>query len=73
MEILKAAIEKYHSVDPDAIKQAIESMGPRTFFGAFQYDYTPTNHFGMNGDLGPNICNMSGFVDGKYMIPTLAS
>jgi branched-chain amino acid transport system substrate-binding protein len=73
MEILKYAIEKYHSVDPDAIKQAIEGMGQRTFFGAFQYDYTPTNHFGMTGDLGPNMCNMTGFVDGKYMIPTLAS
>jgi ABC-type branched-subunit amino acid transport system substrate-binding protein len=73
MEILKYAIEKYHSVDPDAIKQAIEGMGPRTFYGAFQYDYTPTNHFGMTGDLGPNMCSMKGFIDGKYMLPTIAS
>jgi ABC-type branched-subunit amino acid transport system substrate-binding protein len=73
MEILKSAIEKYHSVDPDAIKQAIEGMGPRTIFGVLQYNYTPTNHFGMTGDFGPNICNMSGFVDGNYVLPTLAS
>jgi hypothetical protein len=48
-------------------------VGPRTFFGVCQYDYTPTNHFGMTGDLGPNVYNMTGFVDGKYMIPTIAS
>jgi ABC-type branched-subunit amino acid transport system substrate-binding protein len=73
LEILKYAIEKNHSVDPDAIKQAIEGMGGQTYFGAFTYNFSPTNHFGMTGDLGPNICKMTPFSDGKYQIPFVAS
>ena len=72
MEILKYAIEKYHSVDPDAIKQAIEGMGSQTYFGGFTYDYSTSNHFGMTGDLGPNVCKMTPFSDGKYKIPFVA-
>ncbi|MGA8370169.1 MAG: ABC transporter substrate-binding protein [Acidimicrobiales bacterium] len=57
VEIMAAAIEKYHSTDPNAIKKAIEGMGHKTFIG-IQYDYSPTNHFGLTGQYGPAVCAM---------------
>jgi branched-chain amino acid transport system substrate-binding protein len=74
LELLKYAIEKNHSVDPDAIKQAMEGMGSQTYFGAFTFNFSPTNHGGMTGDFGANICKMmTPFSDGKYQIPFIAS
>ncbi|HEY2563429.1 MAG TPA: hypothetical protein VGI44_06930, partial [Acidimicrobiales bacterium] len=57
VEIMAAAIEKYHSTDPTAIKKAIEGMGRKTFIG-IDYHYSPTNHFGLTGQYGPAVCAM---------------
>ena len=72
LELLKKAIEKYHSVDPAAIKQALETMGPVSLFNTFQYDYTPTNHFGLTGGQAANVCKMAPFSDGKYRLVIVA-
>jgi branched-chain amino acid transport system substrate-binding protein len=72
-ELAKKAIEKFHSVDPDAIKEALETMGPTTLFGVYQFNITPTNHVAVVGDYGPAVCNMSPLVDGPYRQPTIAS
>jgi hypothetical protein len=73
LELFAAAAEKTHSIDPDAIKTTIESAGMQTFYGALQYNYTPTNHFGITGDLGAATCKMSPFSDGAYRIPFQAT
>jgi ABC-type branched-subunit amino acid transport system substrate-binding protein len=73
LELLKMAIEKNHSLDPDAIKSALESLGNVKLGGTVDYNYTPTNHFGLTGDYGVAVCNASGFTDGPYRIPVLAS
>jgi ABC-type branched-subunit amino acid transport system substrate-binding protein len=56
VEIMAAAIEKYHSTDPNAIKKAIEGMH-QSFIG-IQYSFSPTNHFGLTGQYGPAVCAM---------------
>jgi len=71
-ELLKLAIEKNHSIDPDAIKNALENLGPTTIFGVYQYAYTATDHAAIKGDYGPAMCNMSPLVDGPYRQPTIA-
>jgi ABC-type branched-subunit amino acid transport system substrate-binding protein len=72
LELLKLAIEKNHSTDPDAIKSALESLGDQKLFGTVDYNFTPTNHFGLTGDYGTAVCKMSGFSDGPYRIPVVA-
>jgi ABC-type branched-subunit amino acid transport system substrate-binding protein len=72
LELLKYAIEKYHSVDPNAIKQALEGIHNQDFLG-LTYDITPTNHFGLTGVYGANTCTMSPFSDGPYRVPFVAS
>jgi ABC-type branched-subunit amino acid transport system substrate-binding protein len=71
MELMKAAIEKYHSVDPDAVKAALEST-PQTLWGAFTYNYTPTNHWGITSDYAANVCKDAPFSDGAYRLPIVA-
>jgi ABC-type branched-subunit amino acid transport system substrate-binding protein len=71
-ELAKLAIEKYHSIDPNALKQALEGMTNQTVLGIFQYSFSPTNHFGLTGQYGEHVCHMSPFVDGKYKEPTIA-
>lgn len=73
LELLKVAIETNHSTDPDAIKDALESMGSTTFFGALTYEYSTDNHHGITGDLGAAVCSMAPFSDGDYRIPFVAS
>jgi ABC-type branched-subunit amino acid transport system substrate-binding protein len=74
MELLKTAIEKNHSIDPDAIKDALETMGPQTYFGVLQYNYTKDNHFGITGDYGAAVCKMGApFSDGGARIPFVAT
>jgi ABC-type branched-subunit amino acid transport system substrate-binding protein len=73
LELLKQAIEKNHSIDPDAIKQGLESLGNVSLFGLIDYNFTSTNHFGLNGAYGTNVCKMTGFSDGKYRVPVIAS
>jgi ABC-type branched-subunit amino acid transport system substrate-binding protein len=74
LELLKTAVEKNHSIDPDAIKDALETMGPQTYFGVLQYNYSKDNHFGITGDYGPAVCKMGApFSDGGARIPFVAT
>ncbi len=57
VEIMAAAIEKYHSTDPQAIKKAIEGFKNQKFVG-IDYSFSPTNHFGLTGQYGPAVCKM---------------
>src|SRR5204863_8707649 len=72
-ELFKKAAEKFHSSDPDAIKEALETMSPSTLFGVYQFSYTPTNHVAIVGDYGPAVCNLSPLADGPYRQPVIAS
>src|SRR3954451_6897919 len=72
LELLKLAIEKNHSTDPDAIKQAMENLGPQKLFGVIDYNFSATNHYGLTGDYGTAVCKMSNFADGAYRIPVVA-
>ena len=74
LELLKYAIEKYHSTDPNAIKQALESIHNQSFIDPiFTYNFSPTNHYGITGDLGAHVCVMSPLIDGPYRMPTITS
>jgi ABC-type branched-subunit amino acid transport system substrate-binding protein len=73
VELLKRAVEKNHSIDPDAIKNGMETLGPVKLFDTIDYNFSATNHFGLTGDYGTAICNASGFIDGNYRIPVIAS
>jgi ABC-type branched-subunit amino acid transport system substrate-binding protein len=71
-ELFKLAVEKNHSISPDAIKNAFETMGPTTIFGTYQYSYTPTDHWAVTGAYGPAVCKMTPFSDGNFRIPFIA-
>jgi ABC-type branched-subunit amino acid transport system substrate-binding protein len=72
LEILKYAIEKYHSVDPNAIKAAIDGMHGMSFHG-INYDYSPTNHYGISGPFAAAVCNMGPpFAGGDAKVPVKA-
>jgi ABC-type branched-subunit amino acid transport system substrate-binding protein len=72
LDLLKLAVEKYHSTDPDAIKQAIENLGPIKLGGVIDYNFSPTNHYGQTGPYGTNVCTISNFSDGPYRLPVVA-
>jgi branched-chain amino acid transport system substrate-binding protein len=72
LELLKTAVEKNHSIDPDAIKNGLETMGKQTYFGALTYEYSADNHFGITGEYGAAVCKMAEFSDGPYRIPVIA-
>lgn len=71
MELMKTAIEKYHSVDPAAVKKALESTN-QVLWGVFTYNYTPTNHWGLTSDYAANVCKDTPFSDGAYRVPIVA-
>jgi ABC-type branched-subunit amino acid transport system substrate-binding protein len=72
LELFKYAIEKYHSLDPNAIKQALEGVNQQ-FFGA-QFTISPTNHFGLTGQYGAAVCNMGPpYAGGDAKVPVKAS
>ena len=72
LELFKYAIEKYHSTDPAAIKQALEGLN-QSFFGV-QFTITPTNHYGLTGQYGAAVCNMgSPYAGGDAKVPVKAS
>jgi branched-chain amino acid transport system substrate-binding protein len=72
LEMLKDAIEKYHSTDPNAIKAAMESMTSATYEG-ISYSYSPTNHYGATGVYGAAVCNMNPpYAGGKAKVPVIA-
>jgi branched-chain amino acid transport system substrate-binding protein len=53
-EIMKYAIDKYNSLDPVALKSAIESIHNQSFFyNKFVFDFSPDNHAGY---VGLNVC-----------------
>jgi ABC-type branched-subunit amino acid transport system substrate-binding protein len=72
--LVKAAIEKYKSTSPDAIKRALEEMKNFKVLDIYQFTYSPTDHDGLTGELATNICGMSEstYAFGKYRIPTIA-
>jgi hypothetical protein len=72
LEMLKTAIEKNHSLDPNGIKQVLESMN-QTFYGVLSFQFSPTNHFGLTGSSGAAVCQLTPFVDGPYREPVIAS
>ena len=50
-----AMIEKTHSMDPDVIKEALETYGPEYEVQAYEYEggfsFSPTDHEGFSADL----------------------
>ena len=58
LEMLHYAITKYHSIDPAAIKKAIEGIHNQTFLG-FTYNFSSTNHYGLIGQFGAATCLMA--------------
>jgi ABC-type branched-subunit amino acid transport system substrate-binding protein len=58
LELLNYAITKYHSVDPAAIKKAIEGIHNQSFLG-FKYNFSSTNHYGLIGQFGAATCLMA--------------
>ena len=72
-ELFKIAVEKNHSIAPDAIKNALENMGPTTIWGTYQFNFTPTNHWAVTGQYGPAVCKMTPFSDGSARLPFVAS
>lgn len=73
LEIMKYAIEKYHSLDPNAIKQAIEGIHGMSWYG-ITYDYSSTNHYGLTGPYAAAVCNMAPpYAGGKARVPVKAS
>ena len=72
LQLLKLAIGKYHSVDPGAIKTALDNMGPIKLFGTIDVHYTAQNHVGLTGDYGANECRIGSLTDGKYRVPLVA-
>jgi ABC-type branched-subunit amino acid transport system substrate-binding protein len=72
LDILKYAIEKYHSLDPNAIKTAIEGIHGMTFDG-ITYNYSSTNHYGITGEFAAAVCNMDPpYAGGSAKIPVKA-
>jgi branched-chain amino acid transport system substrate-binding protein len=73
LEMFKYAIEKYHSVDPNAIKSALESTNGMSFEG-LTYNFTSTNHYGLTGQYGAAVCNMGKpYAGGDANVPVKAS
>lgn len=71
--ILKYAIEKYHSVDPNAIKAAVEGIHGMQYH-YLTYDFSPTNHYGLVGQYAAAVCNMAPpYAGGPGVLPTKAS
>ncbi|HEX4244129.1 MAG TPA: ABC transporter substrate-binding protein [Acidimicrobiales bacterium] len=58
LELLNYAITKYHSIDPNAIKKAIEGIHNQSFLG-FKYNFSATNHYGLIGQFGAATCLMA--------------
>jgi len=57
VELLAYAIGKEHTLDPVAIKKAIEGIHNQSFLG-IDYNFSPTNHYGLSGQYAAAICKM---------------
>ena len=67
--LLKYAITKEHSDSPAAIKAGLESIHNMKF-DTVEYNFSPTNHFGITGADGPAVCKAAPpYVDGVAKIP----
>jgi len=70
--LLKYAIEKEHSDTPDAIKAGIESIHNQDF-DTFEYNFSPTNHFGIEGSDSAAVCQMAApYAGGVGKIPVIS-
>lgn len=68
LQIMKAAIEKNHSVDPDAIKSAIEGFSGVSYTSPkFSYSFSPTEHAGWPQSQ-MHMCRLDGFDPNKIPI-----
>jgi ABC-type branched-subunit amino acid transport system substrate-binding protein len=73
LEIFKYAIEKYHSIDPNAIKTAIEGIHGMSFNG-ITFDFSSTNHYGLTGQYGAAVCTMGKpYAGGDANVPVKSS
>jgi ABC-type branched-subunit amino acid transport system substrate-binding protein len=73
LEILLRAVEKVHTLDPDALKQALETMGTQSYLdGLGTTQYTPADHTALGGGAGPQICKMAPTVGGNFAVPQVA-
>jgi ABC-type branched-subunit amino acid transport system substrate-binding protein len=72
-ELLKYVIEKEHSDSPAAIKAGMESIHNKSFLG-FDFNFTPTNHFGLRGADQAHVCQMGPpYAAGVGKIPVISA
>ena len=72
LEFMKYAVEKEHSVAPQAIQAALEGMHNKSFFGV-EYNFSPTNHFGETGEYSAAVCNVAApYAGGVGKVPVKA-
>jgi len=69
LELVRYAIEKYHSTSPDAIKTAMEGINQSFLWSEFTYHFTPKNHAGAVGH-SEQVCKLSPLSDAKYRVPS---
>ena len=73
LELLKHVIEKEHSISPAAIKAGLESIHNQSFLN-FKYNYTPSNHFGIQGADQAAVCQMGPpYVAGVGKVPLIST
>ncbi|HXW81466.1 MAG TPA: ABC transporter substrate-binding protein [Acidimicrobiales bacterium] len=58
IELFYYAVTKYDSVAPQAIKKALETMPATKVWWELEFHFSPTNHFGLTGPLGAQVCKM---------------
>ena len=57
---------------PTTAPAGTPSRNGGAIFGASTYRFSAGSHFGMTGDLRPNVCKVTPFGEGKYQIPCVA-
>jgi hypothetical protein len=72
LALLKDAISKYNSDSPSAMKAALENFKQDLFWPGDTYHFTSSNHYGLTGVYGSQVCNASPLVDGANQIPTIS-
>jgi ABC-type branched-subunit amino acid transport system substrate-binding protein len=71
LEIVKYAIEKYHSDSPDAIRAAMDGIDTSFLWSQFTYHYTAQNHAGAVGH-SEQVCKLSPLSDSLNRVPFAA-
>jgi hypothetical protein len=72
LELVRYAIMKYDSVDPNAIKKAMEGIDRSFLWSQFTYHFSPTDHAGSVGH-SEQVCHLSPLSDPLYRIPYAVS